>query len=246
MPPPRAAISSYVAPLLRSSNSSTRVPPNTGCVCASTKPGKTTRPRASTTSVPVSISFSISSVVPTRSINPSRTNMPPFAMIPNSLSSTPTRGRAGPASVTSCEQLTTASVLFLFSENIEPDAYDVSDHDRNDDLQTKRSQIFHVRDWHDRVADVDQGDDESGSAGDLEPPRRLDAQRFHTKKRNRKQDEVRQCIEHTARIVDQLKRFVRVYTHQAKHTDHECHRTYKQNRVDGRLVFVVQPTKPCG
>src|SRR5678815_5395405 len=173
MPPPRAAISSYVAPLLRSSNSLTRVPPKTGCVCASTKPGNTTFPSASTTSVSLSINSSISSRLPTLSINPSRTNIPPFGMMPRSRNSGPTRGRAGPASVTSCEQLTTASVLLSFSNDIEPDADDICDNDCNDNLQTKRSKISHVSDWYDGVTYVDQSDDESGCTRDLQPPRRF-------------------------------------------------------------------------
>ena len=46
-------------------------------------------------------------------------------MIPSSRNSGPTRGRAGPDIVTSCEQLTTASVLISFSDDIKPDADDI-------------------------------------------------------------------------------------------------------------------------
>src|ERR1044072_1660990 len=158
MPPPRAAISSYVAPLLRSSNSLTRVPPKTGCVCASTKPGNTTFPSASTISVSLSISNSISSLLPTLSITPSRTNMPPLGMIPSSRNSGPTRGRAGPASVTSCEQLTTANVLLSCSDDIEPNAYYIRYHDSDNNLQRKRSEISYIRDRNDRVTNIDQSD----------------------------------------------------------------------------------------
>src|SRR5215213_3827 len=244
MPPPRAAISSYVAPLLRSSNSSTRVPPKTGCVCASTKPGKTTRPSASTTSVSPSIRVSISSLLPTRSISPSRINIPPFAMMLSSRSSGPTRGRAGPASVTSCEQLTTASVLSLFSEDIEREADDIRYHDCADNFQSERLKIFHVRNRNDGVTDVDQSDDEAGGARNLQPPRRFDAQRFHPKQRNGKQDKVGQRVEDSARVVDQLKRFVRVHTSQAGETDHQRHCPHEYNRVDWRLVLRVQAAKP--
>src|ERR1043165_2866333 len=244
MPPPRAAISWYVAPLLRSSNSSTRVPPNTGCVCASTKPGISTCPRASTTVISASISASISSVCPTFSIRPPRTSMPPLAMMPSSRSSGPTRGRAGPARVTTCEQLTTASVLSLLSDDIDPDTDNNGQHDCNDDLQCKRAQVFHGRDWNDRVTDVDQSNDEAGRTGDLEPPWRFNTKRFHSEKRNRKQDQVRQRVEDAAGIVDQLKRFLRVHTRQARNADHDSDHAYKQNRVDRRLVLLVQTTKP--
>src|ERR1043165_9072379 len=244
IPPPRAAISWYVAPLLRSSNSSTRVPLNTGCVCAPPNPGSNTCPRASTTVVSASISASISSEALTLSMRPSRTSMPPLTTIASSRNSGPTRGRAGPASVTTCEQLTTASVLSLFSDDIDPDADNISDHDRNDDLQSKRAKVFHIRNRNDRVTDVDQSNDEAGRTGNLEPPRRFNTKRFHSEKRNRKQDQVRQRVEDAAGIIDQLKRFLRVHTRQAHNADHDSDHAYKQNRVDRRLVLLVQTTKP--
>src|SRR5215213_5732067 len=242
MPPPRAAISSYVAPLLRSSNSSTRVPPKTGCVCASTNPGRTTRPSASTTSVSLSINDSISSLLPTRSINSSRTNIPPFAMMPSSRSSVPTRGRAGPASVTSCEQLTTASVLLFLSDDINRDADSVRYQHCDDNLQRKRQGTSDFSDWNNRKANIDQSDNEARRTRDLEPPRRSDTKCFHPKQRNRKQNEVRQCVENAAGIVDQLKRFLRMHARQAKHSEHQRHRAHKQDRVNRCLVLRMQAT----
>ena len=46
MPPPAACSSSYVAPPARSENSSTRSPPNAGCVWQSTSPGHRAEPAA--------------------------------------------------------------------------------------------------------------------------------------------------------------------------------------------------------
>src|SRR5215212_6049467 len=228
MPPPRAAISSYVAPWLRFSNSSTRVAPKTGCVCASTKPGKTTRPSASTTSVSPSIRVSISSLLPTRSISPSRINIPPFAMMPSSRSSGPTRGRAGPASVTSCEQLTTASVLLFLSDDINRDADSVRYQHCDDNLQRKREGTSDFSDWNNGKANINQSDDEARCTRDLEPPWRSDAKGLHPKQRNCKQNEVRQRVENAAGIVDQLKRFLRMHARQAKHSKHQGHRAHKQ------------------
>src|SRR6185503_1477817 len=195
-------ISSYVAPLLRSSNSSTRVPPNTGCVCASTNPGNTTRPSASTTSVSLSINVSTSSRLPTRSINPSRTNIPPFAMIPSSRNSAPVRGRAGPASVTSCEQLTTAKFLLSFSEDINRDADSVRYQHSSDDLESKRQRTSDFSNRNDSETNVNQGNYEARRTRDLEPPRRLHAKRLHAKQRYRKQNQIRERVENSAGVVD--------------------------------------------
>src|SRR6185503_6967586 len=221
MPPPRAAISWYVAPWLRSSNSSTRVPAKTGCVCASTKPGRTTRPPASITFVSVSINCSISAIVPTRSIKPSRTTNPPFSTIPSSRNSAPTRGRAGPASVTTCEQLITANFvpfcgLLAFSEDINRDANHIRQQHRAGDLQCKRKRALHICNRHDSETDVDKRDNEARRTRDLEPKRRFHAKGLHPKQRNRKQREVRQRVEDSAGVVQQLKRFLRAHSCQTK------------------------------
>src|SRR5689334_14099532 len=181
MPPPRAAISAYVAPWLRSSNSSTRVPANTGCVCASTKPGSTTRPPASTTVVLSSINFSMSAVGPTRSINPLRTKTPPRSTMAKSRNSGPTRGRAGPASVTTCDAPTIASDLLSFADNINDEAESVRYQHGGNNFRRKQQRTGDVGDGNDGEADVDQGDDESRRAGELEPPRCFDAERLHSK-----------------------------------------------------------------
>src|SRR6185369_10767112 len=145
-------------------------------------------------------------------MRPSRTSIPPLVMMPSSRNSGPTRGRAGPASVTTCAQLTTASVVFSFSEDINRDADRIRYQHRSNDLQREGKRAADVSNGNDREADVNQRDDETRRACKLEPPRRLHAQRLHAKQRNRKQHEIRQRVENSARVVDQLKRFLRVDT----------------------------------
>src|SRR3954453_4704289 len=153
-------------------------------------PGKTTRPRASTISVSALISVSISSVLPTRSINPSRTNIPPFEMMPSSRSSRPTRGRDGPASVTSSAPIRASVLLSSFSEDMNRDADSIRYQHCGDNLQRKQQRTSNFRNRNDRKANVNQSDDKTRRASELEPPRRSDAKRLHSKQRNRKQREV--------------------------------------------------------
>src|SRR5712664_3004026 len=86
------------------------MPANTGCVCASTKPGITTRWPASITSQSSVIRASISRRLPTASTRSPLTIIAPSSMIESWRRSPPVRGRRAPASVTSCKQLTTARV----------------------------------------------------------------------------------------------------------------------------------------
>src|SRR5579883_610254 len=91
-------------PAQRISNSSARLPAKIRCVWASTNPGMTTRPPASITSVSAVALGSISERTPTAAMRPSRTSIAPSLRIESSRNSVPMRGRAGPASVTSCPQ----------------------------------------------------------------------------------------------------------------------------------------------
>src|ERR1041384_5293720 len=84
------------------------MPAKTGCVCASTKPGITTRRPASITSQSASIRLSISRRRPTASMYSPRTSIAPSSTIASWRRSPPVRARLAPASVTSCEQLITA------------------------------------------------------------------------------------------------------------------------------------------
>src|SRR5712692_4662834 len=86
------------------------MPANTGCVCASTKPGITTRRPASIILQSSVIRGSISRRLPTASTRSPLTIIAPSSMIESWRRSPPVRGRRAPASVTSCEQLTTARV----------------------------------------------------------------------------------------------------------------------------------------
>src|ERR1044071_370223 len=126
----------------------------------------------------------MSSAFPTFWIRPSRTNIAPSATMPSSRNSGPTRGRAGPASVTTCEQLITARVLLSFSEDINRDAdsirYQHSDHD----LQREYEWISDFGDRSDRETDIDERDNEARRTRDLQPPGRSDAERLHPKQRN--------------------------------------------------------------
>src|SRR5690242_14976990 len=140
-----------------------------------------TCPRPSTTVVSASISVSISSVFPTFSIRPSRTSIPPSLTMPSSRNSGPTRGRAGPASVTTCEQLTTARVLLSFSEDINRDAERIRNQNRGNDLQRKYKRTADFSNRNNREADVNQSDDETRRARALEPQWRFDAERLHSK-----------------------------------------------------------------
>src|SRR5262245_5631966 len=140
--------------------------------------------------------------------------------MPSSRNSNPTRGRAGPASVTTCEQLITARVLLSFSEDINRDADRIRYQNRGDDLQREYKSISDFSNRYDRETDIDQGDDETRRARELEPPWRSDAERLHSKQRYRKQNEVRQRIENAAGVVDQLKRFLRMHSREAKPGEH--------------------------
>ena len=127
--PPRRSPHS-VAPSARFSNSSARLPANTGCVCASTNPGITTRPPASTTSRRGHRRVRFQRACRHSRCAHRAISIAPSAMMPSSRISAPTRGRAGPASVTSCEQPTTASLAHCVGIHRHADALLVRHVDR--------------------------------------------------------------------------------------------------------------------
>src|ERR1022692_1565543 len=85
-----------------------------GWVCASTNPGSTMRPPASTTSVEGETAPSIAPRLPIAAIRPSRTSMAPSRTMARSRISGPMRARGGPARVTSWLQFQTTNSIGAF------------------------------------------------------------------------------------------------------------------------------------
>jgi hypothetical protein len=101
IPPPAAAICSYEAPSMRFSKSTSRGLTNTGCVCESTKPGRTTLPEQSISVILFRFFFSQGSrrasfVVPMETIFPAEQRTAPFSMMRRSLRAGPRRGLSAP------------------------------------------------------------------------------------------------------------------------------------------------------
>ena len=77
-------------------------------------------------------------------------------------------------------------------------------------------------------------------------PQYADAKGFHANHRNRKQDEISRRIENSARVVEQLKRFLRADTSQTQQAQHQRHRADEQDRIDRSFVLRMQTCKPRG